>query len=218
MNTSSRPPRTPAAAEALEARFALRVTSRLDEGATALPHDIGERLRVARQQAVALARQQQAVATAPTTAPPVTVVHTQPAWAGAGGPVTAGLGSLPAPLRPHVRHATRPGTDGRLDEPPPSWGWRLASALPMLALVAGLWMVGEFSQREQVRAATEVDMALLTDELPPSAYADPGFEEFLRSGVDLPPQDTPAGEAPMAAEADLSDPAVEADPDEPRAP
>jgi len=215
VNTSSRPPRTPAAAEALEARFALRVASRLDDGATALPHDITERLRVARQQAVALARQQHVAATAPVTAPAVNVVHTQPAWAGAGGPSAGGLGSLPAPLRPHVRHASRPGADGRLDEPPPSWGWRLASALPMLALVAGLWMVGEFSQREQVRAATEVDLALLTDELPPSAYADPGFEEFLRSGVDVPSQDAPAVDP--AAEADLSEPAVGAENDD-RAP
>ncbi|MBC7727039.1 MAG: DUF3619 family protein, partial [Microbacteriaceae bacterium] len=28
----------------------------------------------------------------------------------------------------------------------------------------------------------EVDAAILTDDLPPSAYADPGFAQFLRSG------------------------------------
>jgi hypothetical protein len=28
----------------------------------------------------------------------------------------------------------------------------------------------------------EVDAALLTDDLPPSAYADPGFVQFLKSG------------------------------------
>jgi hypothetical protein len=27
-----------------------------------------------------------------------------------------------------------------------------------------------------------VDAALLTDDLPPSAYADPGFAQFLKSG------------------------------------
>ena len=43
--------------DALQARFALRVASRLSERAEMLPHDIGERLRVAREQAVARTRQ-----------------------------------------------------------------------------------------------------------------------------------------------------------------
>lgn len=43
--------------DALQSRFALRVTASLSEQADALPHDIGERLRVAREQAVARARQ-----------------------------------------------------------------------------------------------------------------------------------------------------------------
>lgn len=43
--------------EALQARFALRLTSRLNEHADAVPHDIAERLRVAREQAVQRARQ-----------------------------------------------------------------------------------------------------------------------------------------------------------------
>lgn len=43
--------------DALQARFALRVAASLSEQADALPHDIGERLRVAREQAVAHARQ-----------------------------------------------------------------------------------------------------------------------------------------------------------------
>ena len=38
--------------DALQARFALRVASRLSEHADALPHDLSERLRVAREQAV----------------------------------------------------------------------------------------------------------------------------------------------------------------------
>ena len=43
--------------DALQARFALRVVASLSEQAGTLPHDIGERLRVAREQAVARARQ-----------------------------------------------------------------------------------------------------------------------------------------------------------------
>jgi Protein of unknown function (DUF3619) len=44
--------------DALQARFALRVASRLSERADALPHDLSERLRVAREQAVQQARGQ----------------------------------------------------------------------------------------------------------------------------------------------------------------
>lgn len=43
--------------DALQARFALRVASRLSEKSEKLPHDLSERLRVAREQAVARARQ-----------------------------------------------------------------------------------------------------------------------------------------------------------------
>lgn len=43
--------------DALQARFGLRVASRLSEQAERLPHDLSERLRVAREQAVARARQ-----------------------------------------------------------------------------------------------------------------------------------------------------------------
>jgi hypothetical protein len=43
--------------DALQARFALRVASHLSERSENLPHDLSERLRVAREQAVARARQ-----------------------------------------------------------------------------------------------------------------------------------------------------------------
>jgi Protein of unknown function (DUF3619) len=43
--------------DALQARFALRLASRLSENADRVPHDIAERLRVAREQAVQRARQ-----------------------------------------------------------------------------------------------------------------------------------------------------------------
>jgi hypothetical protein len=54
--------------DALQARFALRLASRLKEQADALPHDIVERLRVAREQAVQRARQVRLAAPMPATA------------------------------------------------------------------------------------------------------------------------------------------------------
>lgn len=58
--------------DALQSRFALRVTASLSEQADALPHDIGERLRVAREQAVARARQ--ARLAQPVAAPQVSLL------------------------------------------------------------------------------------------------------------------------------------------------
>lgn len=64
---------------------------------------------------------------------------------------------------------------------PPSVWLRLASALPLVVLVAGLVLIQQHHDLEQISAAVEIDSALLADELPPAAYRDPGFSEFLRS-------------------------------------
>ncbi|HSI54174.1 MAG TPA: DUF3619 family protein [Ramlibacter sp.] len=61
------------------------------------------------------------------------------------------------------------------------WG-RIGSALPLVALVAGLFLIHTIQNERRASEVAEVDAALLTDDLPPSAYADPGFVQFLKSG------------------------------------
>jgi hypothetical protein len=61
------------------------------------------------------------------------------------------------------------------------WWQRAASIVPLVLLVAGLFMIDRWSLREQVVAAAEFDAQLLADDLPPAAFSDPGFAEFLRS-------------------------------------
>ena len=56
----------------------------------------------------------------------------------------------------------------------------IASALPLLALVAGLVLIHTIQNERRANEVAEVDAALLTDDLPPSAYADPGFIQFLK--------------------------------------
>jgi Protein of unknown function (DUF3619) len=51
--------------DALQARFGLRVASRLSQASEQLPHDLTERLRVAREQALVRARGQRQLQTAP---------------------------------------------------------------------------------------------------------------------------------------------------------
>jgi len=61
------------------------------------------------------------------------------------------------------------------------WWQRMASVLPLLLLVAGLFAIDHWSVREQVLAAADIDTQLLSDNLPPAAYSDPGFAEYLRT-------------------------------------
>lgn len=59
--------------------------------------------------------------------------------------------------------------------------WRaLASALPLIALVIGLLAIQSIQEDHRVSEIAAVDTALLSDDLPPSAYADDGFTQFLK--------------------------------------
>lgn len=125
---------------AVEARYALRVAARLTEASAALPADVAERLRFAREQALARASGLQR------------------------GAITAGSSGSGVLL------SLRGG-----------WWPRLTAALPILALAAALVVVQQDQHEEQLRATVEIDTALLSDDLPPEAYSDPGFAEFLRA-------------------------------------
>ncbi|MDP2006745.1 MAG: DUF3619 family protein [Rubrivivax sp.] len=128
---------------AIEARLGARLAGSLTVRAQAVPHDVAERLRVSREQALTRARDTRQGATA--------VV-------GISGAGAAVLGALTAP-----------------------WWQRAAAVLPLLLLVAGLMVIDRWSVREQVLAAADIDAQLLSDNLPPSAYSDPGFAEYLRT-------------------------------------
>jgi hypothetical protein len=109
---------------------------------------VAERLRFAREQA--LARAQQVRRVTPVAAGGVSVV-------GLSSRGAATLGSFVP------------------------WWQRAASVLPLVVLLLGLVVIDRWSTREQVLAAADIDAQLLADNLPPAAYSDPGFAEFLRS-------------------------------------
>jgi len=124
--------------DAAEARFGHRVAARLSAGTDAMPHNISERLRVARAQAVARRKQ--------TDRPAAVVV---------GSGSTAVLGSV--------------------------WWNRFGAVLPLVALVVGLVSISVWQEDQRFKELAEVDSALLTDDLPPAAYTDPGFAQFLKT-------------------------------------
>lgn len=133
-------------------RYGRQLVACLDASAQALPHDISERLRVARQQALGKYR---GVAARETN----TVAM--------GGGVAA-LGG---------------GDDERGLWP------RLVSLIPLLALIAGLVAIQMVGTDQIAEELAELDAAILTDDLPPDAYADPGFAQFLKARIDQVRQD-----------------------------
>jgi Protein of unknown function (DUF3619) len=132
-------------------RFGLKLASRLSSGSADLPHDISERLRVARQQAVTNRKRTQLVSTTKAA----TSVY---------------------------------GSDGSAsmsfdDEGLNIWS-QLASFLPLIALVVGLISISVIQNDLRANELAEVDAALLIDDLPPAAYADAGFAQFLKLHAD----------------------------------
>jgi hypothetical protein len=61
---------------------------------------------------------------------------------------------------------------------------KLAALAPIVALVAGFVLLDRFRTASQIRAAADIDLALLADGVPPAAYSDPGFVEFLKAPRD----------------------------------
>jgi hypothetical protein len=53
--------------------------------------------------------------------------------------------------------------------------------LPLLGLVLGLLMIAVTVEDSRTHEIAEIDAELLTDDLPPDAYTDPGFLQFLRA-------------------------------------
>lgn len=124
-------------------QFAMALTRHSGE----LPHDVSERLRFARQQALSVRK--------PEMAPALLGLQTSHGSLSLAGPPSEGLNL-----------------------------WNvLGSAVPLMALVAGLVMVSWISRENTVAELAAIDSALLVDELPPAAYTDPGFAQFLKQGL-----------------------------------
>lgn len=124
-------------------RFGLRLAAHLSQAADDLPHDISERLRVARSQALAHHRtavRQRAVQASATSGSAVMILG---------------------------------------DGPTPPWG-KLAAFAALMALLIGVFAIDRVQSENRVNELAEIDVAILTDALPPSAYADPGFAQFLK--------------------------------------
>ena len=61
------------------------------------------------------------------------------------------------------------------------WWGRIGSVLPIIALAVGLLVISSIQDDNRTQELAEVDSALLTDVLPPAAFADPGFVQYLKT-------------------------------------
>ncbi len=132
--------------ELLIDRQGMRLASQLNAATVALPHDVSERLRAARERALASRKVESSRPVIATTV-------------GRGGELSLGWGG----------------------EEQMGWLGRLSSTLALCLLVFGMLGISEAQSELRARELAEVDVALLTDELPPAAFADPGFLQFLQS-------------------------------------
>lgn len=139
--------------EAAAERFARRVSARLTDGSQELPYDISERLRASRMQALGKRKVLAPVRAPSAVAAPVVLAGGRTATLGGGG----GEGN--------------------------TWWNALVSAVPLIALVVGMFFISTVQDEFGANEVAEVDAALLTDELPPEAYSDPGFVQFLKTAA-----------------------------------
>jgi hypothetical protein len=63
------------------------------------------------------------------------------------------------------------------------WWTRIGSVIPLVALVAGLMTISAMQDDRRADELAAIDSALLTDDLPPAAYVDPGFLQFLKTSA-----------------------------------
>lgn len=73
------------------------------------------------------------------------------------------------------------GANGGLFGSPFGWLGRMSVAVPLLVLVAGMVGVYQYEEQQRIAELAELDAAVLSDELPLSAYLDHGFNAYLET-------------------------------------
>lgn len=86
---------------------------------------------------------------------------------------------------PRVRSARAALSTGstvgfEVQEPSLLWRW-VGSLAPLLIVVAGLISIAVWDDNEKDQELADVDTAVLTDDVPISAYTDRGFGVFLKN-------------------------------------
>lgn len=89
-----------------------------------------------------------------------------------------------SPLRVLVRQKAFAGEIGNMVNERFSWTVRIALAIPLIVLVCGLVGIVQYEKQARIDETADIDAAMLSDELPLTAYADHGFNAYLEKKVD----------------------------------
>lgn len=73
------------------------------------------------------------------------------------------------------------GEIGNFFHGPFTWLARMGLAVPLVVLAVALPSIYQFEEQRLIRNTAEMDVEVLADELPPSAYLDHGFHAYLAS-------------------------------------
>jgi hypothetical protein len=84
-----------------------------------------------------------------------------------------------SPLRALVPQRVLAGEAGAFLEAPLSWLGRMGLALPLVVVAVGLASIYQLEHDNRINDYAEIDAAVLSDELPLSAYLDNGFNAYL---------------------------------------
>jgi len=133
-----------------ELEFAYSVRRALDERLNSVPESAMDRLAEARKMAIARKK--------PESAVHVRAAQRRLAGAGAGGSTS---------------RSSNPFNDSL------SWLVRVGIAIPLIVLIIGAFGIYKYEEARRIDELAELDAAVLSDELPLSAFLDHGFDAFL---------------------------------------
>lgn len=143
-------------------QFGHNVAARLNEGHAHLSYVVVERLRASREQALSLRKRPVTV-----TSPSLQTATQSEVYLGTDGSATLG------------------GLGGGISWMP-HWLRTALIALPILASVAAIGVASVDQDNVSPMEVAELDTELLTAPLPPDAYTDPGFIQYLESQQEAP--------------------------------
>jgi len=89
-----------------------------------------------------------------------------------------------SPLRVLVRQRAFAGEAGGIVNERFSWTMRFALAIPLIVLVCGLIGIVQYEKQVRIDETADIDAAMLSDEVPLTAYADTGFNAYLEKRVE----------------------------------
>ncbi len=89
-----------------------------------------------------------------------------------------------SPLKMLVVNQVLAGSVSGFFSKPSPWFTRIGLVIPLLALVIGLSSMYQFEQQQRISDTADIDAAVLSDELPLSAFLDHGFSAYLARQTD----------------------------------